>query len=206
MAQRFLTHVTHPQRRLIAQTVALLREGALVAYPTDSCYALGCTMDGREAQDRARQLRGLSERHYLTLVCPDLSVLSVFAKVDNPSYRLLRAHTPGPYTFVLKASRDVPRRLQDPKRRTVGIRVPDHPVCAALLEQLGEPLLSTTLRLPDEDLPLSEPDEIMQRIGQRIDVLLDAGACGLEPTTMVDLSGGAPQVVREGAGDASAFR
>lgn len=205
MAQRFVIHPTHPQRRLVTQAVELLRGDALIAYPTDSCYALGCSMDSRAAIQRARRLRGLDDSHFLTLVCRDLSALSAYAKVDNPSYRLLKAHTPGPYTFVLNASRDVPRRLQHPKRRTVGIRVPDDPVCTALLEQFGEPILSTTLRLAGDELPLSDPDDIESRLGRQLDLILDCGTRGIEPTSLVDLSDGAPEVLRRGRGDVSAF-
>ena len=205
MAQRFVIHPTHPQRRLVDQAVEILRSGGLIAYPTDSCYALGCCMDAREAMQRARRARGLDETHFLTLVCPDLSALSVYAKVDNPSYRLLKAHTPGPYTFVLKASRDVPRRLQHPKRRTVGIRVPAHPLCSALLQALGAPILSTTLRLAGDELPLTDGDAIQERVGRQVDLLLDAGACGIEPTSLVDLSGDGPRILRRGLGDVSAF-
>lgn len=205
MAQRFVIHPTHPQRRLIKQAVDILRDGGLMAYPTDSCYALGCAMDAREALERARRLRGLDDSHFLTLVCPDLSSLSLYAKVDNPSYRLLKAHMPGPYTFVLKASRDVPRRLQHPKRRTVGIRVPAHPVCSALLEELGAPILSTTLRLAGDELPLADGDTIEERVGRQLDLLLDAGACGIEPTSMVELGAEGPRVLRRGRGDVSAF-
>lgn len=183
----------------------MLRAGALVVYPTDSCYALGCTMEDKAAQDRIRRIRGLDDAHYLSLVCRDLSELALYAKVDNRAFRLLRAHTPGPYTFVLPATRDVPRRLQDPKRRTVGLRVPGHPVAQALLEALGEPLLSATLKLPGDDRPLSDPDEVEARAGRLVDLVIESGGCGVEPTSVVDLTGELPQVVRRGAGDTSAF-
>jgi len=205
MSQVFHLHPQNPQRRLVGQAVSMLRAGALVVYPTDSCYALGCTMEDKAAQDRIRRIRGLDDAHYLSLVCRDLSELALYAKVDNRAFRLLRAHTPGPYTFVLPATRDVPRRLQDPKRRTVGLRVPGHPVAQALLEALGEPLLSATLKLPGDDRPLSDPDEVEARAGRLVDLVIESGGCGVEPTSVVDLTGELPQVVRRGAGDTSAF-
>jgi len=205
MSQVFHLHPQNPQRRLVGQAVSMLRAGALMVYPTDSCYALGCTMEDKAAQDRIRRIRGLDDAHYLSLVCRDLSELALYAKVDNRAFRLLRAHTPGPYTFVLPATRDVPRRLQDPKRRTVGLRVPGHPVAQALLEALGEPLLSATLKLPGDDRPLSDPDEVEARAGRLVDLVIESGGCGVEPTSVVDLTGELPQVVRRGAGDTSAF-
>lgn len=183
----------------------MLRAGALMVYPTDSCYAFGCTMGNKDAMDRVRRLRGIDESHLFTLVCPDLSSLASFAKVENSAFRLLRAHTPGPYTFVLRASREVPRRLQNPKRRSIGLRVPDHAVAAALLDALGEPLMSSTLKLAGDSLPLSEADAIAERVGRQVDLVLDAGACGLEPTSVVDLTGELPTVIRRGRGDVSAF-
>jgi len=205
MSQVFHLHPQNPQRRLVGQAVSMLRAGALMVYPTDSCYALGCTMEDKAAQDRIRRIRGLDDAHYLSLVCRDLSELALYAKVDNRAFRLLRAHTPGPYTFLLPATRDVPRRLQDPKRRTVGLRVPGHPVAQALLEALGEPLLSATLKLPGDDRPLSDPDEVEARAGRLVDLVIESGGCGVEPTSVVDLTGELPQVVRRGAGDTSAF-
>jgi tRNA threonylcarbamoyl adenosine modification protein (Sua5/YciO/YrdC/YwlC family) len=205
MTQVFQIHPQTPQRRLIGQAVSMLRGGALLVYPTDSSYALGCTLGGQAAQARIRRMRALGDAHFLTLVCRDLSELAVYAKVDNPAFRVLRAHTPGPFTFILKATRDVPRRLQDPKRRTIGLRVPAHPVAQALLEATGEPLLSTTLRLPDDDVPLTEPDDIVARVGRQVDLILASGACGVEPTSVVDLTGDVPVVVRRGMGDITAF-
>jgi tRNA threonylcarbamoyl adenosine modification protein (Sua5/YciO/YrdC/YwlC family) len=205
MSQIFRLHPHNPQPRLVGQAVSLLRSGALVVYPTDSCYALGCTMDSREAQERIRRIRGLTESHFLTLACRDLSELAVFAKVDNSVFRLLRAHTPGPYTFVLRATRDVPRRLQDPKRRSIGLRVPTHPVAQALLEALGEPLMSATLRLADEPVPLSDPDDIEDRMRKHVDLIIESGSCGVEPTSVVDLAGERPRVLRRGLGATTAF-
>ncbi len=205
MTQVFHLHPQNPQRRLIGQAVAVLRAGGLLVYPTDSCYALGCTMTNKGAQDRIRRLRVLDEDHFLTLVCRDLSELALYAKVENPAFRLLRAHTPGPFTFILQATRDVPRRLMDVKRRTIGLRVPDHPVAQALLEGLGEPVLSATLKLPSDAAPLSDPDEIAERVGPQVDLVLDSGGCGVEPTSVVDLTQDEPVVVRRGLGDTSAF-
>lgn len=205
MTQVFQIHPLTPQRRLVGQAVSMLRAGALVVYPTDSSYALGCALAAQAAQTRIRRLRGLDASHFLTLVCRDLSELAVYANVDNPAFRVLRAHTPGPFTFILKATRDVPRRLQDPKRRTIGLRVPAQPVAQALLEAMGEPLLSTTLRLPGEDLPLSDPDDIVARVGRQVDLVLASGACGVQATSVVDLTGEVPVVVRRGMGDLAAF-
>ena len=205
MSQIFHVHPQNPQRRLIGQAVSMLRAGALVVYPTDSTYALGCTMTNKAAQSQIRRIRGINESHYLTLVCRDLSEIALYAKVDNSAFRLLRAHTPGPTTFIFKATHDVPKRLQDGKRRSIGLRVPDHPVAQDLLEALGEPLLSTTLRLVDDELPLSDPDEFIGRIEKQVDLVIDAGACGVNATSVVDLSEGAPVIVRRGLGDISAF-
>lgn len=205
MAQLFTVHPRNPQRRLISQAVAMLRAGGIAAYPTDSSYALGCLMSDAAGVRTIRRIRRLDDDHFLTLVCADLSALSTYARVDNAVYRLLRAHTPGPYTFVLKATRDVPRKLQHPKRRTVGIRVPEHPVAAALLAALGEPLMSTTARLPGDSLPASDARELAERLKSQVAVVLDAGACALEPTTVVDLSEGEPRVLRRGLGDVQAF-
>lgn len=205
MTQVFHLHPQNPQPRLIGQAVTLLRAGGVMVYPTDSCYALGCTVGDRAGQERIRQIRGLAESHFLSLVCRDLSEIALYAKVGNAAFRLLRAHTPGPYTFILKATRDVPRRLQDPKRRTVGLRIPAHPVAQGLLEALGEPLLSATMQLPGDDRPLSDPDEILERVGKRVDFIAECGAGGIEPTSVVDLTEDVPRVARHGAGDVSAF-
>ena len=205
MSQFFHIHPDNPQPRLLKQAVAIIRQGGVIAYPTDSAYALGCHLGDKEALQRIIRLRQLDERHHFTLMCRDLSEIATYAKVDNATYRLLKAHTPGAYTFILRATREVPRRLQNPKQQTVGIRVPDHPVPLALLAELGEPLMSSTLILPDHDLPLADPDEIWEILCSRIDLLIDSGNCGLDPTTVVDLTGDYPQVLRQGSGDASAF-
>jgi len=205
MTQVFHMHPQNPQPRLVGQAVSLLRGGGLMVYPTDSCYALACTLGDKAGQERIRRIRGVPASHFLSVVCRDLSELALYAKVDNTAFRLLRSHTPGPFTFILMATRDVPRRLQDPKRRTVGLRVPSHPVTQALLEALGEPLLSATLKLPGDDRPLSDPDELEERTGKLVDLIVESGACGLAPTSVVDLTEGVPRVVRRGAGDTSAF-
>lgn len=205
MAQFFTIHASNPQPRLIKQAAAMLRDGAVIAYPTDSSYALGCHLDDRNAVARIRQIRGLDENHYLTLMCRDLSELSRYARVSNVQFRLLKNNTPGSYTFILDATREVPRRLQHPKRSTVGVRIPDHPVALALLEELGEPLLSSTLILPDEVQPLNDVEEIRDRLERQIDLVLDGGAVGLEPTTVIDLTGDTPVLVRRGKGDITPF-
>ena len=205
MAQILNIHPTHPQPRRIAQAAAMLEQGALIVYPTDSSYAFGCLMWATQAAQRARQIRALDDSHYFTLVCADLSAVSAYARVDNTAYRLLRAYTPGPYTFVLKATRDVPRRLQHAKRRTVGLRVVGHPVARALLAALGEPLLSTTARLAGDELALNDASEIAERLGRRVDLIIDSGPCSIEPTSVVDLSEAQPRVLRRGLGDVSAF-
>ncbi len=205
MAQIFRLHPQNPQPRLVGQAVSILRAGGVMAYPTDSSYALACTIGDRAAQERIRRIRGLAESHFLTLVCRDLSEIGLYAKVGNTAFRLIRSHTPGPYTFILKASRDVPRRLQDPKRRSVGLRVPGHPVAQALLEALGEPLLSATLVLPEDEQPMSDGEDIAERLNRRIDLVIDSGPCGIEPTSVVDLSDDAPEILRRGLGDVSTF-
>lgn len=201
MAQFFNVHPDNPQPRLIRETVRILRAGGIMAYPTDSCYALGCMIGNKAGMERIRAIRGVDDRHHFTLVCRDLSEIAHYARVDNRQYRLLKAATPGGYTFILEATREVPRRLLHPKRNTIGLRVPDHPVVSALLAELGEPLLSMTLSLPDTDRPLNDPWEIRERLEKQVDVILDAGACSLEPTTVIDLTGEAPEVIRHGRGD-----
>lgn len=205
MTQRFNVHPDNPQRRLIQQAVEILRRDGLVVYPTDSCYAFGWRLGDHESAGRLQRIRDTGKDHNFTLVCRDLSEIATYARVENWCYRLLRAHTPGPYTFILKATREVPRRLQNPKRQTIGIRVPAHPVPLALLEALGEPLMSSTLLLPDHDLPLSDPDDIAAELAGRIDLLIDSGSCGIEPTTVVDVTGDYPVIVRQGRGDSAAF-
>ncbi len=201
MTQRFHVHPVNPQPRLIKQAVEIIRGGGLVVYPTDSCYAFGWQIGEREPAERLQKIRDTGHDHYYTVVCRDLSELASYARVDNSTYRLLRAHTPGPYTFILKATKEVPRRLQTPKRQTVGIRVPDHPVPLALLAALGEPLMSSTLLLPGHDAALSDPDEIEAAVAGRVDLLIDSGGCGIEPTTVVDLTGDSPVILRQGRGD-----
>lgn len=198
-------HPRDPQPRLIRQAVERIRQGAVIIYPTDSAYALGCHIGDKSALERIRAIRKLDDRHNFTLMCRDLSELSTYAVVDNASYRLLRAHTPGPYTFILKATGEVPRRLLHAKRKTIGLRVPDNRVALALLEELGEPIMSVTLIMPGEELPLADTDEMRERLGRVVDLLVDGGGCGLEPTTIVDLSGGAPELLRQGKGHSAAF-
>jgi tRNA threonylcarbamoyl adenosine modification protein (Sua5/YciO/YrdC/YwlC family) len=205
MAQYFVIHPDNPQRRLIQQAAAIVRSGGLIVYPTDSCYALGCPLGDKAAQERIRAIRQLDAHHHFTLVCRDLSQISHYARVDNRVYRMLKASTPGSYTFILRATREVPRRLQNPKRNTIGLRIPDHRVVQALLEELGEPLLSSTLLLPGDALPLNDAQEIRARLERQVDLVLDGGSCGVEMTTVVDLTGDAPEVVREGKGNLEPF-
>jgi tRNA threonylcarbamoyl adenosine modification protein (Sua5/YciO/YrdC/YwlC family) len=201
MAQRFTVHPTHPQPRLIRQAAAVVRAGGVIAYPTDSSYALGCALGHAAAAQRIRRIRGIDEEHPLTLVLHDLAALGQFARLDNWQFRLVRQGVPGPFTFLLAASREVPRRLHPPKRNTVGFRVPAHPVVAALLEELGEPLLSSTLILAGDEGPLNDADTIRERLERSLDAIVDAGPCPAEPTTVVDLSVDPPQVTRLGRGD-----
>lgn len=201
MAQFFSVHPANPQPRLIRETARILRAGGIMAYPTDSCYALGCMIGNKEGMARIRAIRQVDDRHHFTLVCRDLSEIARYARVDNRQYRLLKAATPGGFTFILEATRDVPRRLLHPKRNTIGLRVPDHAVVSALLAELDEPILSMTLSLPEDDQPLNDPQEIRDRIEKSVDVIVDAGPCSLEPTTVIDLTGELPEVVRLGRGD-----
>lgn len=205
MAQYFVIHPTHPQPRLLQQAAQIIHGGGLIVYPTDSCYALGCQIGNKDAMDRIRAIRDVDERHHFTLVCRDLSEISHYAQVDNAAYRLLKATTPGSYTFILRATREVPRRLQNPKRKTIGLRIPQHPVALGLLEQLDEPLLSSTLLLPGDELPLNDAQEIRERLEHRVELVLDAGSCGIEMSTVVDLTAAAPQILRVGKGDPSPF-
>lgn len=201
MAQFFSIHPDNPQPRLIKQAAEMLRNGAVIVYPTDSGYALGCHLDDKDAVQRIRQIRGVDDKHLMTLVCRDLSELAKYARVDNAQFRLLKNNTPGSYTFILEATKEVPRRLQHPKRSTVGLRIPDHPVALALLEELNEPLLSSTLILPDDDLPLTDVDEIRERLEKLVDVVIEGGMVGLEPTTVIDLTAATPVLVRKGKGE-----
>jgi len=205
MAQHFLIHPTHPQQHLIERAAEIARQGGVIVYPTDSCYALGCRVGEQEAVERMRAVRRVGQKHPFTLVCRDLSEIARYARVDNRAYRLLKAATPGSFTFVLRATREVPRRLQDPRRKTIGLRVPDHPVAQALLAALREPLLSTTLILPGDVLPPNEPAEIRARLEHRVDLIIDAGSCGIDSTTVIDLTGETPQLLRMGKGDPSVF-
>jgi len=194
-------HPKDPQVRLIRRAVDAVRAGSLIVYPTDSCYALGSAIGDKDAMEQLQRIRGTGKDHQFTLACRDLSEIARYARVDNWQYRLLKACTPGPYTFLLEATKEVPRRLMNPKRRTIGIRVPDHPVPQLLLAELGEPLMSSTMQLPGDDYPLTDAHEIVERLQGRVAFVLDGGNCGLEPTTVVDLAGGAPVIVRLGKGD-----
>lgn len=205
MSQWFELHPVTPQQRLLAQAAVFLRQGAVIAYPTDSCYALGCQLDDKDAANRLRRIRDFDRHHQFTLVCRDLSQIATYAKVDNWQFRLLRQYTPGPYTFILNATKELPRRVAHEKRKTIGIRVTEHPVARSLLETLGEPLISCTLQFPDEDQPVDEPGEFRDRLLREVDVVLDAGNCGIDPTTVIDLSGDQPVVVRRGKGPVDDF-
>jgi tRNA threonylcarbamoyl adenosine modification protein (Sua5/YciO/YrdC/YwlC family) len=205
VAQYFVIHPTHPQPRLIARAAEILRGGGVIAYPTDSCYALGAHVGDKSAMERMRRIRGVDDRHHFTLMCRDLSELGTYARVDNRQYRLLKALTPGSYTFILEGTKDLPRRILHPRRKTIGLRVPDHAVALALLAELGEPLLSTTLILPGDEAPLEDAAEIRSRLESDVALVLDGGPCGVAPTTVIDLTGAAPEVVREGKGPLAPF-
>jgi len=205
MSQFFTIHPTNPQPRLIKQAADLVRNGAVIAYPTDSCYALGCHLGDKDAVARIRQIRGVDDKHHMTIVCRDLSELARYARVDNVQFRLLKNNTPGSYTFILEATKEVPKRLQHPKRCTIGMRIPDHPVALALLEELGEPLISSTLILPNEEFALNDAEQIRDLLQHQIDLVVDGGAVGLDSTTVIDLTKDAPVVVRLGKGDVSPF-
>jgi len=196
-------HPTDPQPRLVASIVAIIRAGGLIAYPTDSSYAFGCHIGDKRAIDRIHRIRRTDKKHNFTLICSDLSEISTYARVDNWAYRMLRSMTPGPYTFILEATREVPKRLQNPKRRTIGLRVPDHTLVQAMLQSLGEPIMSSTLLLPGDDMPLTDPMEIEERIGSQIEAIIDAGPTGIEPTSVIDLTGGSAEILRVGRGDVS---
>lgn len=205
MARYLDIHPVDPQPRLIAQATAILRDGGLIAYPTDSCYALGCLLDAPDGLERIRRLRQVGKDHHFTLVCADFSQLSQFVVVSNPVFRMVKSATPGPYTFILPATREVPRRMSHPKKHTVGVRIPDHRVTRARLEEVGEPLVSSTLLLPDLEDPPTEGWIVNDLLGTQVDAVIDAGDVGTEPTTVVDLTGGDVVIAREGAGDASRF-
>jgi tRNA threonylcarbamoyl adenosine modification protein (Sua5/YciO/YrdC/YwlC family) len=206
VAGRLELHPTTPQQRLLRSVAGCLRDGGVIAYPTDSCYALGCALGAKSAMERIQALRQTRKGHFFTVVCRDLSEIARFAIVENWQYRLLRSFTPGPYVFVLRATRAVPRRLLDTRRKTIGIRVPDHAVVNALLAEYDDPILSTTLQLPGDELPMTDGHEIEERVGHAVDLILDSGNCGLEPSTIVDLSGDAPALLRAGKGDPRPFQ
>jgi tRNA threonylcarbamoyl adenosine modification protein (Sua5/YciO/YrdC/YwlC family) len=205
MSQFFQIHPVNPQPRLIHQAVEIIQTGGVIVYPTDSSYALGCRLDDKAAADRIRRIRQTDKNHNFTLVCRDLSEIATYARLDNSQYRLLKAATPGPFTFILRATHEVPRRLQHPRRKTIGIRVPDHAIVRALLTELGEPIMSTTLILPGEELPLNDPEAIREQLEHHVDLIIDGGPCGYQPTTVIDLVEGVPQLTRQGKGDASPF-
>lgn len=205
MAKLIEIHPTDPQPRRVGQVVEIIQSGGLIAYPTDSSYAFGCHIGDKRAIDRIHRIRRTDKKHNFTLVCSDLSEISSYARVDNWAYRLIKSMTPGPYTFVLPATREVPKRLQNPKRRTIGLRVPDHPLVHAMLETLGEPIMSSTLTLPGDSMPLTDPAEIEDRIGHEIDAIIDAGPTGIEPTSVLDMTSGVLEVLRYGRGDVSAL-
>lgn len=205
MGQYFKVHPVNPQLRLLNRAAEIVRAGGIVIYPTDSSYAFGWSLGDKAALERVRQLRGIERDHDFTLACRDLSDIATYARVENWAYRLLRALTPGPYTFVLTATHQLPKRLQDPKRRSIGIRVPDHTIAQALLDALGEPLMSSTLLLPNDALPLTDPEDIRDRLERHVDVIIDGGSCGIDPTSVLDLSRGEVIVLRKGKGDVSAF-
>jgi tRNA threonylcarbamoyl adenosine modification protein (Sua5/YciO/YrdC/YwlC family) len=205
MAFLLSIHPQNPQPRLVRQAIAAIRDGSVVVYPTDSSYALGCLIGDKEAMERIRRIRNADKNHNFTLVCRDLSEIAKYARVDNRQYRTLRAFTPGPYTFLLEATREVPKRLQNPKRRTIGIRVPDNAIVRMLLAELGEPIMSSTLMLPGEEAPLTDPHEIKTRLEHAVDLVIDGGPGGVEASSVVDLTGEAPVVVRRGKGDVATF-
>lgn len=205
MSQFFTIHPDNPQLRLIHQAVEIIRQGGVIIYPTDSAYAIGCHIGDKKALDRIRQIRHLDKHHNFTLVCRDLSELALYAKVDNQVYRTLKANTPGSYTFILEATSEVPRRLMHPKRKTIGLRVPANPIALALLEELGEPLMSVSLIMPDDEYPLTDPYDIRDMLERRVDLIIDGGFCGLEMTTVVDLTGDTPEIIRQGVGQFEDF-
>jgi tRNA threonylcarbamoyl adenosine modification protein (Sua5/YciO/YrdC/YwlC family) len=205
MTQFFQVHPDNPQARLISQAAQIIKGGGIVALPTDSCYALVCQLDDKDAVMRLRRIRDVDDKHHMTLLCRDLSEIALYARVDNRQYRLLKSATPGPYTFILEATKEVPRRLSHPSRKTIGLRVPENRIAGELMEALGEPLLGMTLILPGEDEPLTDPDEIRERLAKAVDLVIDGGACSLQPTTVIDLTGDNAVLVRQGRGDASPF-
>jgi len=205
MSQYFEIHPDNPQLRLIHQSVELLRQGGVIVYPTDSCYALGCLMGEKSALDRIRTIRQVDNKHNFTLVCKDLSEIASYARIDNQAYRTLRSLAPGPYTFIFKASGEVPRRMQHPKKKTIGIRIPDNHIVSALLEELGEPIMTSTLILPGDELPMVDPYEMRERLQHDVDLVVDGGGCGIDPTSVIDFTNGTPEISRQGRGDVSMF-
>lgn len=205
MSQFFQIHPENPQLRLIRQAAQIIQSGGIVALPTDACYALVARLDDKAAVERLRRIRGIDDKHHLTLLCRDLSEIALYSRVDNARYRLLKSATPGAYTFILEATKEVPRRLSHPSRKTIGLRVPDNAIAQALLEELGQPLLGTTLILPGEEHPLSDAEDIRGGLEKQIDLVIDGGACRLEPTTVIDLTGVEPELIRQGLGDAAPF-
>jgi tRNA threonylcarbamoyl adenosine modification protein (Sua5/YciO/YrdC/YwlC family) len=201
MSQYFAIHPVNPQLRLIKRAVEMIKQGALIVYPTDSCYAFGCHIGDKDALERIRRIREVDDKHNFTLVCRDLSELGNYAYVDNTTFRLLRNYTPGPYTFILRASREVPRRMQVAKRKTIGLRIPDHPVALSLLEELGEPLMSSTLILPGDETPMTDPEEMRDRLENKVDLIIDGGNCGFEPTTVVNMEDSSYEILRQGKGE-----
>ena len=206
MSQFFQIHPVTPQKRLIHQAVEILRKGGVIVFPTDSAYAVGCHLDDKQALDRIKRIRRLDDKHNFTLMCRDLSDVGVFAKVGNTHYRLLKQFTPGAYTFILDATSEVPRRLLHPKRKTIGMRVPDNPIVQELLAELGEPIMSSTLIMPGEEDPMTDPEDIRDRLEHQLDLIIDGGFCGLEATTVVNMTGPVPEVTREGKGDPAPFK
>ncbi|WP_020681645.1 L-threonylcarbamoyladenylate synthase [Marinobacterium rhizophilum] len=200
MSQFFQIHQETPQKRLIQQAAEIIRQGGVVVYPTDCAYALGCHLGDKSAMERIQRIRKLDDKHNFTLVCQDLSEISTYAKMDNQCYRLIKAHTPGAYTFILNATSEVPRRLMHPKRRTIGIRIPNNPIALALMETLGEPIMSTSLILPGDDQPLADPYDIRDLLQHSVDLVIDGGYCGMEATTVINLVDGVPEIIRQGAG------
>ncbi len=205
MAQFFSLHPEHPQQRLVRQAADIIRGGGLVVLPTDSAYALACQAGDAGVLDRIRRIRGVGERHHFTLMCRDLSEIATYARVDNSQYRLLKAVTPGPYTFILEGTKELPRRVLHPKRKTIGLRIPEHAVVSALLDELAGPMLTSTLILPGEDLPLTDADEIRDRLQKQVELIIEAGFCGPEATTVIDLTSGSPELLRAGRGDLAPF-
>ena len=205
MSQYFQIHPENPQLRLIKQAAQIVREGGIIAIPTDSCYALACQLDDKDAVTRLRRIRGVDEKHHLTLLCRDLSEIALYAKVDNRQYRMLKSVTPGPYTVILEATKEVPRRLSHPSRKTIGLRVPENRIAGALLEELGQPLLAATLIMPDSDEALTDPQEIRSRLEKLVELVIDGGDCSILPTTVVDMSNGEPELIRKGRGDPALF-